>query len=101
MQDHPKKSGGQPKEAIIGVTAFKARCLQLIDEVASGKLDRVVLTKRGKQVAEIKQPTKLCEEFVDSYGIMKGQMWIDPTWDPTQPFDDIEWDAEKGILYNE
>jgi antitoxin (DNA-binding transcriptional repressor) of toxin-antitoxin stability system len=102
MQDNSPKNSRKPMETVIGVTAFKARCLELIDDVATGKVDRVVLTRRGKQVAEIKAPAAAVPQFVESsYGCMKGQIWIDPTWDPTEPFDDIEWDAEKGILFNE
>ena len=104
MQDHPKKTARAPNETTIGVTAFKARCLELIDDVASGRLDRVVLTRRGQVVAEIKAPVQVAtagETVPDPWGHMKGQIWIDPTWDPTQPFDDVEWDAEKGILFNE
>ena len=40
-------------ERTIGVTEFKPRSLELIEEVASGKVQRVVLTKRGKPVAAI------------------------------------------------
>ena len=106
MQDHPKTPHRAVREQTIGVTAFKARCLELIDDVASGKLDRVVLTKRGKPVAEVTASgvaaTKATGKRVaDPWGHMKGQMQVDPTWDPTQPFEDVEWDAEKGILFNE
>jgi len=34
-------------ERSIGVTAFKARCLALIDDVARGKRRRVVLMKHN------------------------------------------------------
>ena len=106
MQDHPKKPPRAAREQTIGVTAFKARCLELIDDVASGKLDRVVLTRRGKAVAEVTASgvaaTSNTDECVaDPWGYMKGRMQVDPTWDPTQPFEDIEWDAEKGLLFNE
>ena len=40
-------------EKTIGVTEFKPRSLELIEEVASGKIRRVVLTKRGKPVAAL------------------------------------------------
>jgi prevent-host-death family protein len=106
MQERPKKKpaarGREPKveEKTIGVTEFKAKCLALIDAVATGKLERVVLTKRGKPVAEVHalKPVKK-ERYVSSYGCMKGRIWIDPGYDLTQPIEDIEWDAENGILY--
>jgi antitoxin (DNA-binding transcriptional repressor) of toxin-antitoxin stability system len=48
---------------MIGVTAFKAKCLALIDAVATGKLERVVLTRRGKPVAEISALRACPEDF--------------------------------------
>jgi prevent-host-death family protein len=106
MQERPPKPPSSktapPRgtETIIGVTTFKARCLALIDAVATGKLERVVLTKRGRPVAEIsalKPGTR--KPYVSSYGFMKGRIWIDPKYDLTRPIEEIEWDAEKGILY--
>jgi prevent-host-death family protein len=35
------------------VTAFKSRCLALLDEVAEGKTRRVVLVKRNRPVAAV------------------------------------------------
>jgi prevent-host-death family protein len=40
-------------ELSIGVTAFKARCLALVDEVVRGKKRRIVLTKHNRPVAAI------------------------------------------------
>ena len=40
-------------EMSIGVTAFKVRCLALIDDVARGKTRRVVLMKHNRPVAAI------------------------------------------------
>jgi prevent-host-death family protein len=40
-------------EVILGVTAFKPKSLDLIERVASGKLSRVVLTKRGQPIVAI------------------------------------------------
>jgi prevent-host-death family protein len=40
-------------EVRVGVTAFKPRSLDLIERVASGRLSRVVLTKRGRPVAAL------------------------------------------------
>jgi prevent-host-death family protein len=38
-------------EIAVGVTAFRPRSLALIEAVASGRLRRVVLTKRGRPIA--------------------------------------------------
>lgn len=40
------------KEITLPVSEFKARCLQLLKEVET-KGDRIVITKRGKPVAEV------------------------------------------------
>jgi antitoxin (DNA-binding transcriptional repressor) of toxin-antitoxin stability system len=40
-------------EKSIGVTAFKSRCLALIDEVAQGRTRRIVLVKRNQPVAAV------------------------------------------------
>ncbi len=87
----------------VGVTEFKAKCLGLVDDVAKGRLARVVLTKRGKPVAEIARPAKFKRRRVpDPWGALKGTIKIDPSVDLTAPTgEDLEWDADKGILYNE
>jgi antitoxin (DNA-binding transcriptional repressor) of toxin-antitoxin stability system len=87
------------KVKTIGVTAFKAKCLALIEEVASGNVARVVLTRRGKPVAELSaiRPTKK-KRYVSSYGFMKGMLKVAPGVDLTKPIP-TEWNADKGILY--
>ena len=100
MQDHPKKPARPSKETTIGVTAFKARCLELIDDVALGKLDRVVLTKRGKAVAEVTAcGAAATKPFESSYGALAGMVVVRDDVDLTVPIGDIECDAEKGIAY--
>jgi antitoxin (DNA-binding transcriptional repressor) of toxin-antitoxin stability system len=43
----------QPSELTINATAFKARCLGLMDDLARGRLKSVRITKHGKVVAEM------------------------------------------------
>ena len=91
----------KPKEKTIGVTEFKAKCLALVEEVARGKTSRVVLTKRWRAVAELRRPSKSGRQRVpDPWGALRHMMKIDPSVDLTEP-SGLEWDAEKGILYNE
>jgi antitoxin (DNA-binding transcriptional repressor) of toxin-antitoxin stability system len=105
MQDRPRKplkpTTLLPKGKVktIGVTAFKAKCLALIEEVASGMTARVVLTRRGKPVAELTaiKPAKK-KRFVSSYGFLKGMLKVAPGVDLTKPIP-TEWNADKGILY--
>lgn len=88
------------REKTIGVTAFKARCLGLVEEVASGKTGRVVLTRRGKPVAELTgSKAEAMKRQPSSFGALK-HMKFDESVDLTAPMD-IQLDAEKGILFNE
>lgn len=91
------------KEKTIGVTAFKAKCLGLVDEVAKGKTAKVILTKRGKPVAEFVTPSKRKPGRVpDPFGALKGMMKLDPDIDLTAPTSDlIDWDPDNIKLYNE
>jgi prevent-host-death family protein len=77
-------------EVLIGVTAFKARCLALIDEVAKGKTRRVLLTKRDRPIAAI---VPIAHEPTELWGAMRGTVKISPGTDLTQGADEI-WDAE-------
>jgi prevent-host-death family protein len=40
------------KEAVVGVSQFKARCLRLLEDVHKHG-DRLVITKRGRPVARV------------------------------------------------
>ena len=77
-------------EKRIGVTAFKAQCLALIDDVARGKARRVILTKHNRPVAAIvpfeSRPTEL-------RGAMRGTVKIAPGTDLTQGTGEV-WEAE-------
>lgn len=89
------------KEKTIGVTAFKAKCLGLVDEIASGKTSRVVLTRRGTPVAQLVRVAPMAAERRPSpFGALAHMMKFDPSVDLTEP-SGLEFDAEKGILFNE
>ena len=88
------------REQQIGVTEFKAKCLALVNAVSRGKVDRVVLTKRGKPVAELTPLTVRQRPYVSSRGALKHMINLRDDVDLTAP-SDLEWDAEKGILFNE
>ena len=44
------------KEITLPVSEFKAKCLRLLDDVAT-KGDRIVITKRGRPVARVERIT--------------------------------------------
>ena len=60
------------KTKTIPAGTFKARCLAIMDEVAS-KRESVVITKRGKPVAKL---VPISHEKDDIYGFLKGKVTI-------------------------
>ena len=76
--------------ASIAVTAFKAQCLALIDDVATGKTSAVVLTKHNRPVAAI---VPLDADMPELWGAMRGSVTVGPGTDLTAPTGEI-WDAE-------
>ncbi len=81
-------------EASIGVTAFKSKCLGLIDDVAQGKSDRIVLLKRNRAVAAIVPITGEANESFDLWGAMRGTVTVAPGVDLTESAGET-WEAEK------
>lgn len=73
----------QPSELTINATAFKARCLGLMDDLARGRLKRVFVTKHGKVVAEMGPPPPKVAK-VSIIGCMA---------DEYPASDDLDWDA--------
>jgi prevent-host-death family protein len=78
-------------EKSIGVTAFKARCLALIDEVAEGKTRRVVLVKRNRPVAAV---VPLGREPPELWGAMRGTVKVAPGTDLTNGTAEV-WEADR------
>ena len=54
----------------IGVTAFKSQCLGLIDDVAQGKTDRIVLLKHNRPIAAVVPIREDEEDVFDLWGAM-------------------------------
>jgi antitoxin (DNA-binding transcriptional repressor) of toxin-antitoxin stability system len=81
-------------EKRVGVTAFKAQCLALIDEVARGKTGRVVLTKRNRPVAELRRLAAPARGFA-LWGALKDTVITPSETDLTAPTGEI-WDAAKN-----
>jgi antitoxin (DNA-binding transcriptional repressor) of toxin-antitoxin stability system len=78
----------------IGVTAFKSQCLGLIDDVAQGKTDRIVLLKHNHPVAAIVSIYDESHNASDLWGAMRGTITIAPGVDLTESTGEI-WDAEQ------
>ena len=77
-------------EISIGVTGFKARCLAVIDDVARGKMRRVLLMKHNRPVAAI-VPVEECR--VELWGALRGTVKMAPGTDLTQGTGEV-WEAD-------
>ena len=75
------------RELTVGAAEFKAKCLELIDEVHSRKRNSVVITKRGKPYAKLVPVESAETPFI---GCMHGTVKI--LGDLTLPLD-VEWNA--------
>lgn len=78
----------------VGVTAFKSQCLSLIDAVAKGKTDRVILLKRNRPVAAIVPVRNDTDDSFDLWGAMRGTVSIVSGVDLTESTEEV-WDAEQ------
>jgi hypothetical protein len=85
-------------ETVVRVSAseFKARCLAIFGDLAGRRLDRVIVTRRGRPVAEIRPPQT---EVDDPWGAHRGSVTVPPGVDLTAPSLDERPDAEAGILH--
>ncbi len=76
------------KQITLPVSEFKSKCLQLLKDVET-KGDRIVITKRGKPVAEVVPSRTAIRPMRDSW---KGTVKVlgDIVY-----FSDDEWESEK------
>ena len=81
----------------VTATDFKARCLDLFDQLANRKLDSVTVTKRGRPVAFIVPPHETT--LAPLHGFMKGSVSLPEGFDLTQPVLDQPLHAEDGKLF--
>ena len=91
-------------ERTMSATEFKAKCLDVMDQLAARTLDRVVVTKRGRPVmvaAAAIAPDK--PDPLAAFGCMKGTIIIPGDLDLTAPvfdaddFDALRDDREIGL----
>lgn len=81
----------------INASEFKAKCLNILDRLASRELTRVTITKRGRTVAILTPPT--VDQPIDLYGCMRGSVIIPEGTDLTTPVLDEPLDADLGIWH--
>jgi antitoxin (DNA-binding transcriptional repressor) of toxin-antitoxin stability system len=88
MANGADDSAGETGTA-IGVTAFKAQCLALIDQVARGKTSRVVLLRHNRPVAAI---VPVADDTGTLWGALRGSVTVEHGVDLTDATGEM-WDA--------
>ena len=83
----------------VAASEFKAKCLDLLDQVHDGRIARLVVTKRGKPVAIVTAPPPDAAAIASAYGSMRGTVLIPEGFDLTEPALDEPMDAELGVLH--
>ena len=76
------------RQQTVGAAEFKARCLELMDRVATTG-NAIIITKRGKPVARLAPVASRRRSLV---GALKGHIRI--TGDIIAPID-VQWDAGR------
>ena len=88
-----------PGTRTLKATEFKAKCLDILDRVASREFDRVVITKRGVAVAVLTPPPSSATEVERLPGFLRDSVIIPPGIDLTAPILDEPFAAEKGDVH--
>jgi prevent-host-death family protein len=83
----------------ISASEFKAKCLSILDRLASHQLDRVTITKRGKPVAVLVPPDQMADAVRNIYGFMRGSVVVADDIDLTDPVLDEPFTADDGDLH--
>lgn len=82
----------------VSVTEFKAKCVSLFKDLERRKVSKIIVTRRGRPVAELKPPVG---DLPSLFGAHAGSVEIVGDYDLTSPtFEDAAFDAERGSLHN-
>jgi prevent-host-death family protein len=82
----------------ISATEFKAKCLDILDQVSRREVERVTVTKRGKVVAIVTPPETEASRVRQIHGFMRGSVVTHQDIDLTKPILDEPFEAETGKL---
>jgi prevent-host-death family protein len=85
----------QPATLEIPASEFKTKCLELIDQLAAGKLSRIVVTKHGRAVAVLTPPPASEEVAEGLFGCLRS-VTAPADFDFTAPVLDEPLDAVDG-----
>ena len=82
----------------ITASEFKAKCLDLFDQLAARRLTRLCVTKRGRIVAIVTPPDNT-EDLGDLHGFMRGSVVATDGFDFTAPALDEPLTADRGRIH--
>ena len=80
----------------ISASEFKARCLAIFKDLEARRVTRVLVTRRGRPVAELTPPRT---QLPTLWGAHRGSVGVEPGTDLTAPVLDDALDAVAGVLH--
>jgi antitoxin (DNA-binding transcriptional repressor) of toxin-antitoxin stability system len=80
----------------VSATEFKARCLAIFKDLEARRVGRVLVTRRGRPVAELTPPRI---DLPTLWGAHRGSVQVEPGADLTAPVLDEALDAAAGVLH--
>ncbi len=81
----------------VSVNEFKAKCLALFDDLEDRRVSKIIVTRRGRPVAELNPPARALPPL---FGAHPGSVEVVDGYDLTRPtFEDEAFDAEGGVLH--
>ncbi|MEG3087984.1 type II toxin-antitoxin system Phd/YefM family antitoxin [Sphingomonas sp. PB4P5] len=76
----------------MSVSEFKAKCLDLFNQIADHRLAGVTVTRHGRPVAQIGPPPVQQQDIDSLFGFLAGSVTLPADIDLTQPVIDMaEW----------
>jgi prevent-host-death family protein len=83
----------------ISASEFKAKCLDILDRLADRRLERVIITKRGRAVAMLVPPEDVAEAVREMHGFVRGSVEMPPDFDLTARVADEPFAADHGEVH--
>jgi len=83
----------------VSATEFKAKCLDLLDQVGTRRIGRLEITKHGKVVAVLVPPESREDAVRQLHGFLRGSVVVPEEVDLTAPVLVETLDAEQGGLH--
>lgn len=80
----------------VSASEFKARCLAIFKDLEARRVSRVLVTRRGRPVAELTPPRT---ELPTLWGAHRGSVGFAPGTNLTAPVVDEALDAAAGVLH--